>query len=112
MYEEFLTFSGYRIITASSGPEALALARGPERPALILMDLSMVGMTGKETLQSLRRDPTFADVPIVAFTAHALDGERRNALLDGFDAVIAKPCLPDELIALITPYLTKPTETA
>ncbi len=106
MYREFLTFRGYRIVTASSGPEALAIAGGHERPTLILMDLAMVGMTGKETLRSLRNDPTLADVPVVAFTAHAMVDEQRDALLDGFDGFIPKPCNPDDLIALIAPFLT------
>jgi CheY-like chemotaxis protein len=54
----------------------------------------------------LRQDPGFAAVPIVALTAHALEDERAAAMLDGFDGVISKPCLPDELIERIQPYLT------
>jgi CheY-like chemotaxis protein len=99
------TFRGYRVVTASSAAEALEVAHLPERPALILMDLQMVGANGTSVLHSLRSDRTFDDVPINAFTAHALRQEQNAALLDGFDDVIAKPCLPDELITLITPFL-------
>jgi CheY-like chemotaxis protein len=45
--------------------------------------------------------PAFRTVPIIAFTAHALEDERLNALRDGFDEVISKPCLPDDLVAAI-----------
>jgi CheY-like chemotaxis protein len=44
-------------------------------------------------------------VPIIAFTAHALQCEREAALNAGFDAVMAKPCLPDDLVTLIAPFL-------
>lgn len=105
MYAEYLAFRGYRVVTAASGAEALKLAHNPERPAIILMDLRMIGMDGTTAMQSLRSEPVFAGVPIVAFTAHALQKEHDQAMLDGFDAVIAKPCLPDELVTLITPFL-------
>jgi two-component system, sensor histidine kinase and response regulator len=49
----------------------------------------------------LRDDPSFSTAPIVALTAHAFAEERLTAMLDGFDDVIAKPCLPDELLAAV-----------
>ncbi len=105
MYEEYLTFRGYRVVTASSGAEAVELA-GTTRPALILMDLQMGGMTGTEAMRILRADPAHSHVKIVALTAHALDGDRRAALAAGFDEVLAKPCLPDDLVAAIGRLLT------
>ncbi len=80
------------------GREPIDVARR-ERPALIFMDLSMPHMTGAEALKMLRADPSFRAIPIVALTAHALDSEREAAILAGFDEVIAKPCLPDDLVA-------------
>ena len=100
IYDEYLTFKGYRVLTTTSGSAAIEIARS-QRPALILMDLRMPGMTGTEAMRLLRTDPTFNGVPIVAFTAHALDGEKIGALEAGFDEVIAKPCLPDELMAAV-----------
>lgn len=105
MYDEYLTFRGFRVATAGSGAEAIAIATGADRPALILMDLEMRGMSGTEALQELRANPTLAKVPILAFTAHALVAERDLAIREGFGAVIAKPCLLDELVAIIEPYL-------
>jgi CheY-like chemotaxis protein len=78
---------------------------------LILMDLQMHGMTGTEAMRLLREHPQLAGVPIVAFTAHALERERVEALRDGFDGVIPKPCLPDDLVTLIEEYLSDQSET-
>jgi two-component system, cell cycle response regulator DivK len=106
MYREYLEFNGYRVVTARSGQQALEAA-GAERPALIFMDLRMPHMSGTEALHLLRSDPAFSAVPIIAFTAHALEDERRIALRDGFDEVISKPCLPDELMTAIERILTQ-----
>ena len=107
IYEQYLTFKGYRVLTAASGAEAIAVARA-ERPSVILMDLRMMAMTGTEAMKVLRLDPAFSQVPIVAFTAHALDEEKTIALAAGFDGVIPKPCLPDELMAAIDRLLATP----
>ena len=107
IYEQYLTFKGYRVLTAASGAEAIAVARA-ERPSVILMDLRMMAMTGTEAMQVLRMDPAFSQVPIVAFTALALDEEKTVALAAGFDEVIPKPCLPDDLMAAIDRLLANP----
>jgi len=106
MYEEYLTFRGYRVVTARSGEGAVAAAK-TSAPAIILMDLRMPGMTGGEALHLIRTDPEMATVPIIALTAHAMVDERRDAMLDGFTDVIAKPCLPDELAAAIERHLAR-----
>jgi len=67
----------------------------------------MPGMTGGEALHLIRTDPEMATVPIIALTAHAMVDERRDAMLDGFTDVIAKPCLPDELAAAIERHLAR-----
>jgi CheY-like chemotaxis protein len=100
MYAEYLTFKGYRVHKAGNGRAAIEAATA-DKPALIFMDLRMPLMTGAEALHRLRADPTLSDVPVIALTAHALEDERQKALLDGFDEVIPKPCLPDELVAAI-----------
>jgi len=100
MYEEYLKFHGFRIVTATNGADAIAIA-ALERPAIVFMDLSMPSMTGAEALKILREDPAMRAVPIIALTAHALANERAMALRDGFDEVISKPCLPDDLLATV-----------
>jgi len=106
MYADYLTFKGYRVLKADTGQAAIEAA-STEKPALIFMDLRMPYMSGTEALHRLRADPTFSDVPIVALTAHALEDERLSALVAGFDEVIPKPCLPDELVAAIERLLVE-----
>ena len=110
MYAEYLTFHGYRLALARDGEEAVRLARC-EHPAVILMDLKMPVMTGVEALRILRSDEAFTETPIVAFTAHALDAERADAIRAGFDEVISKPCLPEDLMAAIERLLATVRQT-
>jgi two-component system, cell cycle response regulator DivK len=98
MYAEWLTFKGYAVVTARNGEEAIGKARA-ERPAVIFMDIRMHGMTGTVAMRLLKDDPQFAEIPIIALTAHALAAEREAAMAAGFDAVLSKPVLLDELVA-------------
>lgn len=107
IYEQYLTFKGYRVMTATNGATAIDIARA-HHPAVIFMDLRMPDMTGAEAMRLLRREAVFNHVPIVALTAHALDEERLAALDAGFDEVIPKPCLPDELLAAVDRLLHRP----
>jgi len=97
LYREYLTYRGYRVIVARNGEEAVAQARA-HSPDLIMMDIRMPLMTGTDAMRILRTDPSFRRVPIIALTAHAMEDERVVALAAGFDEVIAKPCLPDQLV--------------
>lgn len=106
MYRSYLVFRGLRVMCAEDGEQAIACAR-KHRPDLILMDLRMPGVSGFEAMRTLRVDPRFTKVPIVALTAHALQSEREAAATAGFDAVIAKPCLPDELFQFIVELLAR-----
>ena len=100
LYHEYLTFRGYRVIVARNGEEAVAQARA-HSPHLIMMDLQMPLMTGSAAVRILRGDPSFGRVPIIALTAHAWEDERVEALAAGFDEVIPKPCLPDQLVLAV-----------
>ena len=107
MYGEYLRFSGFQVVLARDGEEAVRAARA-HRPDLILMDIRMPRMTGAEALRVLRADPDFEQVPILALTAHALESERVAILADGFEAVIAKPCLPSNLVEHVRSALPQP----
>ena len=98
MYGFYLTRRGYRVEEAADGHEALAKALGLT-PDIILMDLSLPGIDGWELARMLKKDPRTAAIPIVALTAHALNGEQERALGAGCDAFVTKPCLPQTLAA-------------
>ena len=107
IYETYLTYRGYRVRTASSGHECLEIA-SQERPAVVFLDIRMPELTGVDTIHLLRSNPTMALVPIVALTAYALEGEKLELLAAGFDEVIAKPCLPDDLEKALIRLLLSP----
>jgi len=100
LYHEYLTYRGYRVIVARNGEEAVAQARA-HSPDLIMMDIRMPLMTGTDAMRILRADPSFGRVPIIALTAHAMEDERVAALAAGFDELIPKPCLPDQLVVAV-----------
>jgi CheY-like chemotaxis protein len=104
MYREFLEFSGFRVITARDGREALAQARAA-LPDLTLMDLSLPGIDGWEATRLLKSDPATQHLLIVALSAHALATDGERARVAGCDGFIAKPCLPTDLVAQIGTYL-------
>ena len=81
-----------------SGDEALA-AVARRVPDLVLLDISLPGLGGLEVLARLRADARLARLPVVALTAHAMDGDRQRYLAAGFDGYVAKPIL-DETILL------------
>lgn len=87
---DLLTVKGYRPIQAMDGEEAIALAR-QERPALILMDLSLPRLDGWEATRRLKADAELKDIPVIALTAHVMTGDEAKALDAGCDGYIAKP---------------------
>ncbi|HSP81657.1 MAG TPA: response regulator [Myxococcaceae bacterium] len=97
MYAEYLEFSGFRVVEARNGAEALEKAR-ELGPAIILMDLSLPVMDGWEATRRLKEDASTRGIPVVALTGHALDGHSREAQDAGCDAYVTKPCLPDALV--------------
>jgi len=100
----YLGARGYRILLAKNGREAIALAQA-EHPALILMDIQMPGMDGLEVMQHLRRDPTLANVPIIALTALAMTGDRDRCLAAGANEYLAKPVRLKQLATMIRKLL-------
>src|SRR5690349_14914436 len=85
-----LEHSGYAVLEATNGVEAveLALARLPD---LVLLDLQMPIKDGFQVLHELRADKRFSSIPIVALTASAMLGDKERALLGGFTAYLTKP---------------------
>jgi two-component system, cell cycle response regulator DivK len=79
----------------------IAALRGMPRqvPALVLLDISLPGMDGIETLERLRAIPALRALPVIALTAHAMAGDREKFLRAGFDDCVTKPIV-DETILL------------
>ena len=88
LLEIILSSSGFRVLTASSGEEALE--RIAELPDLVLLDLMMPGMSGYDVVRSIKSNAATATIPVVMVTA--LDGrERKLALEAGAEGFLTKP---------------------
>src|SRR5207244_1937003 len=71
---------GMRVLTATTGNEAIALAESTPDLAIVLMDIMMPEMDGYQTIRAIRERPGFRRLPIVALTAKAMKGNRENCL--------------------------------
>lgn len=92
-----LRISGYAVITASNGMEALEQLQAQD-PDLVVLDVLMPKMDGFETLRQLR---AFSSVPVIILSARGTNEDRVKGLRMGADDYLAKPFSPDELIARI-----------
>ncbi|HEY2151169.1 MAG TPA: response regulator [Vicinamibacterales bacterium] len=109
MYTEYLEFSGFDVVQAGNGIEALQRA-ADTRPDIILMDLSLPVMDGWEATRRLKADARTAAIPVVALTGHALAGISEGARNAGCDAFVTKPCLPEDLVNEIRRILDHPSD--
>jgi two-component system sensor histidine kinase/response regulator len=99
--------SGLQIDQAEHGQIALDLLRGAANGhyVLVLMDMQMPVLDGIATTQALRREPRFADLPIVAMTANAMPADRERCLAAGMNDHLGKPIEPAELWASLSRWL-------
>ncbi|QQZ28406.1 response regulator [Thiothrix subterranea] len=98
--QELLQTLGVSVMTASSGQDALQLLQ-QQHIDLVLMDVSMPDMDGYETTRRLRALPRFAELPIVALTAHTIPGERERCLAAGMNDYLPKPFGLEQLQGVI-----------
>jgi two-component system, cell cycle response regulator DivK len=105
MYFDYLIFAGYRVVEAKDGLEAIKLA-AQVRPDLIVMDLSMPKTDGWSATTALKKNPETQAIKILALTGHAFDGAEEGARKAGCDGYVRKPCLPEQLAAIIASMLS------
>jgi CheY-like chemotaxis protein len=91
---------GWTVATLDNGAEALQwLAREPVE--VVLLDLSMPGLSGEEVCHRLRSRAESRGLYIVAYTAHALEHERERILECGFDDILVKPISRERLLEVV-----------
>jgi two-component system cell cycle response regulator DivK len=97
---------GFEIAVAPDGEQGLALAQS-ERPDLILMDLSLPVIDGWEATRQLKAAPQTRSIPVIALSAHAMAGDREQALAAGCDDYDTKPVDLERLLAKIRALLPR-----
>ncbi|HVX39534.1 MAG TPA: response regulator transcription factor [Gemmatimonadaceae bacterium] len=103
-----LVKAGYRVSTASTGPDALTAARN-ERPALIVLDLMLPGVSGYDVLEQLRATPATRDTAVLMLTARREEADRIRGLALGADDYLTKPFSPQELVLRVGAILRRLT---
>jgi DNA-binding response OmpR family regulator len=107
-----LEFEGFRVVSAGSGKQGLALARH-EKPNAVLLDLMLPDINGYQVCEEIRRFDPF--VPIVMLTARSQEADKIRGLDAGADDYLTKPFSPGELVARLRALFrraARPTETA
>ena len=90
LVRDVLQVKGYQTIESETAEEGIRLAK-EQRPALILMDIQLPGISGIEALQRLRADPDTTAIPVIAVTASVMTAQQQNVLEAGFDGFEGKP---------------------
>jgi two-component system phosphate regulon response regulator PhoB len=103
-----LVKAGYRVSTASTGPDALAAAK-QERPALIVLDLMLPGASGYEVLEQLRGSAATREIAVLMLTARREEPDRIRGLALGADDYLTKPFSPQELVLRVGAILRRVT---
>ena len=104
LLKRLLSVTGYDVVTASSGAEALALIAG-DKPDLVLLDVVMAEMSGYQVCRAIRADPATALLPVVMVTSLDPAEERVKGIEVGADDFLSKPINQEELLARVKSLL-------
>lgn len=111
VYKAVLEFSGYEVVHARDGLEAMHLAVKCV-PELILMDISLPKVDGWEAAAAIKQNPALSHIPIIALTAHAFDTDRQRAQQMGFTAYMVKPVEPRRVLSEVRMLIGEPLTAA
>ena len=90
LFKDIVMNYGYQAIEACSGIEAIEKAQS-EAPDLILMDIQLPGMDGVAALKKIKDLPLQKNIPVIALTGYAMDGDEDKFLAEGFASYVSKP---------------------
>lgn len=111
MLSRRLTRRGYDVVIAVDGQQGVDLAAS-DAPDVILMDMSLPVIDGWEATRRIKANPATAGLPVIALTAHAMSGDREQALAAGCDDYDTKPIELDRLLGKIAAQLERTGKSA
>ena len=100
---------GFHIELANDGQEALAKLANCEAFNLVLMDVQMPVLDGLEATRLIRKESRWKSLPIIAMTAHAMNGDKERCLEAGMSGYISKPVHPSLLLSTVDEFLLQQT---
>ena len=95
---------GFSVAIAKDGRQGVEMARS-EKPDLVLMDMSLPVMDGWSATRAIKADPEVSKIPVIALTAHAMEGDREKALAAGCDEYDTKPVDLPRLLGKMQKFL-------
>ena len=104
LVKTLLKIGKYQILEATEAETGIQLSR-EHHPDLILMDLQLPGMDGLEATRTIKKDTTTTNIPIVALTAHAMEGDEQKVMAAGCQGYIPKPIDTKSFLNSINQYL-------
>lgn len=110
MLSRRLTRRGYDVVVAVDGQDGLNKVSS-ESPDLVLMDMSLPVIDGWEATRRMKSDPALRTIPVIALTAHAMAGDREQAMAAGCDDYDTKPIEIDRLLVKIQTLLEPSSDT-
>jgi len=100
-----LKAKGYTAFTANNMVEAFAILESGKEIGIILLDIMMPGMDGYDAIPMFKSTPAYKHLPVIAVTAHAMQGDREKCIEAGADDYVAKPVDVDLLLKILEEYL-------
>lgn len=94
------------VVQATDGYSGWRMARS-HRPNLILLDIQLPGMSGLEVLARVKADRNLQNIPVIALTAFAMEGDEEHLIESGFDHYISKPISIPHFLETVEHYLSK-----
>ncbi len=107
---ELLTAKGHKVDIAENGQQAIEMIN-INKYDLVLMDIQMPIMDGLTASKTIRQNPKFSSLPIIAMSAHAMKGDREISINHGMNDHLAKPINPEELYTCLDSWLRKTLTT-
>jgi len=112
IHATLLRFSGYEVLEAENGEEALRMVR-EHLPDMVIMDVMLPVLDGWAATERLKADPATNSLPVLILTARALKHEQERSQSAGADAYLAKPCNPSDVLRAVERLLQpRPASTA
>ncbi len=104
LIRDMLSSSGHTVHAANNGKSALEIASSLKLD-LVLTDIQMPEMSGVDVMKNLKAIPNFQSVPIIAVTAHTMQGDKAEFLNAGFDSYLSKPLTLAKLLGIVNNYV-------
>ncbi len=105
LFRDLLQFNGYTVLEAETAEKGLQILDS-EKPGLILMDIQLPDQDGLSATRTIKQNPDLKDIPVLALTAYAMEGDKDRCLEAGCDGYISKPIETASFIRMVNEHMS------